>query len=317
MKAVFLDFATMGPGLDVSALRAALPEVEIFDVTTDDQVAERIAGAEIVLGNKQKISAEMMRQNPQIRYIGLTATGTDNIDLAAARENSIAVCNIRGYCTQSVAEHVIGCLLNLTRSLQQFNAAVRAGEWQESEDFCLLTFPIRELSAMTMGVVGYGNLGGGVAKVAKSFGMEVIVSARPGGDSIAEDRVPFEHLLQQADVISLHCPLTDETEGLFGENEFRRMKSDAILINTARGGLVNSAALVAALTNGEIAAAAIDVLPQEPPVNGDPLLDYELPNLMITPHIAWATNEARQASIDQLVACISAFLEGGKVNRVD
>lgn len=317
MKAAFLDFATMGPGLDVSTLRAALPEVEIFDVTNNEQIAERIAGAEIVLGNKVQITAELIRQNPQLRYIGLTATGTDNIDLAAARENSIAVCNIRAYCTQSVAEHVIGCLLNLTHSLQQFNATVRAGEWQESEDFCLLTLPIRELSAMTMGIVGYGNLGRGVARVAKSFGMKVIISARPGGNSIAEGRVSFEHLLQQADVISLHCPLTDETEGLFGESEFQKMKSDSILINTARGRLVDSAALVAALTNGEIAAAAIDVLPQEPPVNGDPLLDYEQPNLMITPHVAWASNEARQAAIDQLVACITAFLDGRKINRVD
>ena len=316
MKAVFLDFGTMGPGLDVSALHDVLPGIEIFDVTTNDEVGERIRGAEIVFGNKVGITAEVMRDNPSLRYIGLAATGTNNIDLVAAEENQVAVCNVRAYCTRSIAEHVFGCLLNLTRSLGQFNGVVRAGEWQKSGDFCLLSFPMRELSAMTLGIVGYGDLGKGVAHVARAFGMQVLISARPGTDSVPDGRIGFDELLQEADVISLHCPLTEDTTRLFGAPEFKKMKSDAILINTARGALVDSAALVDALQSGEIAAAAVDVLPQEPPVDGDPLLDYTGDNLMITPHVAWGTNEARQAALDQLVANVAAFLDGSRQNRV-
>ena len=316
MKAVFLDFATMGPGLDVSGMRALLPELEIFDVTAASQTAERIQDAEVVLANKMRLTDELLRSNPKLRFIGLTATGTDNVDLAAARRNNVAVCNIRAYCTESIAEHVFGCLLNLTRNLQQYNAAVRAGQWQETKDFCLLSFPIRELSAMTLGIVGYGELGKGVARIARAFGMEVLISARPGTHNIDHGRVAFDELLQRSDVISLHCPLTEATAGLFGEAEFSKMKPDAILINTARGGLIDSAALVAALESGEIGAAAVDVLPKEPPVDGDPLLDYDGPNLIVTPHVAWGSDEARQAAIDELVANIAAFIEGRERNRV-
>ena len=169
---------------------------------------------------------------------------------------------------------------------------------------------------MTLGIVGYGDLGKGVADVARAFGMEIIISARPGANTVDEGRTAFDEVLRRSDVISLHCPLTDVTHGLFGEPEFKKMKSDAILINTARGGLVDSAALVSALSNGDIAAAALDVLPQEPPVDGNPLLDYNGPNLLMTPHIAWGSNEARQAAIDQLAANIAAFLEGEELNRV-
>jgi glycerate dehydrogenase len=316
MKAVFIDFGTMGPGLDVSGMRALLPELEIFDVTADSQIAERIQGVEIVLANKLRLTDELLRGCPTLRFIGLTATGTDNVDLAAAKRNNIAVCNIRAYCTESIAEHVFGCLLNLTRNLTHYNTAVRRGLWQKSEDFCLLSLPIRELSAMTLGIVGYGELGKGVANIASAFGMEVIISARPGSNGVEDGRVAFDELLQRSDVISLHCPLTDATSRLFGEAEFRKMKSDAILINTARGGLIDSAALVAALKNGEIAAAAVDVLPKEPPVDGDPLLDYDGQNLMITPHVAWGSNEARQAAIDELVANTAAFIGGKERNRV-
>lgn len=317
MKAVFLDFATMGPGLDTASLRDILPDIEFFEVTTSAQIPERIRDAEFVLGNKVRITAEHLRENPGLRYIGLTATGTDNIDIDAARENDVAVCNIRAYCTQSIAEHVFGCLLNLTRSLSKFNAAVRKGEWQKSRDFCLLSFPMRELSAMTLGIVGYGELGKGVEAVGKAFGMNVIISARPGRAAVPEGRVAFDDLLRRADVISLHCPLSDASRNLFGKDAFAAMKPGAILINTARGQLVDSSALVNALISGEIAAAAVDVLPEEPPVNGNPLLDYKGSNLMVTPHVAWGTNEARQAALDQLVDCVAAFLKGERLNRVD
>lgn len=315
MKAVFLDWGTMGPGLDVDGLRALLPELVIYDVTEDAQVGERIRDAAFVLANKIRLTDELLEDCPDLRFIGLTATGTDNVDLEAAKRHGIAVCNIRAYCTQSVAEHVFGVLLCLTHSLESYVGDVRNGAWQTSDDFCLLSHPVRELSGMTLGIVGYGELGKGVAKIAGAFGMRVIIAARPGTEPEGE-RVAFDTLLRDADVISLHCPLTDATRGLFGSDEFARMKNDAILINTARGGLVDSAALVAALEEGEIGAAAIDVLPKEPPRDGDPLLDYAGSNLLVTPHIAWATNEARQAAIDELSANIASFLEGGNRNRV-
>jgi glycerate dehydrogenase len=316
MKAVMLDWATMGPDLDISEMKALLPELEIFDETADDEIAGRIAGAEIVLGNKVMISESLFAGAPEMRFIGLTATGTDNIDLDAARQHGVAVANIRAYCTASVAEHVFGCLLNLTHSLRGYAADVRGGAWQEASNFCMLTRPIRELSAMTLGIVGYGELGRGVARIGKSFGMDVIVAARPGSDTIPDGRVSFDELLARADVISLHCPLTDVTRGLFGAAQFQAMKNTAILINTARGALVDSQALANALRDREIAAAAIDVLPKEPPVDGDPLLDYAGDNLMVTPHIAWGTLEARQAAIDELTANIAAFLEGRERSRV-
>ena len=316
MKAVLLDWATMGPDLDITGMTALLPDLEIYDDTDDDQMAERIAGAEIVLGNKVILSEKLFDAAPSMRLIGLTATGTDNVDLEAARQRGIAVCNIRAYCTQSVAEHVFGCLLSLAHNLGAYVADVRDGAWQEADNFCMLTYPINELSAMTLGLVGYGELGKGVARIAETFNMDVIVAARPGSNEIPDGRVSMQELLQRADAISLHCPLNDTTRNLFGAAEFKTMKKTAILINTARGPLVDSQALADALRAGEIAAAAIDVLPQEPPIDGDPLLDYEGINLMVTPHTAWGTLTARQGAIDELTANIAAFLDGKKRNRV-
>ncbi len=316
MKAVFLDYGTMGSGLDVSGLEDLVDEFVVYDDTTDEQIAERIADFDIVFTNKIRLNADLLENAPRLKFIALTATGTDNIDTDFAAKHEIGVANIRDYCTQSVAEHVFGVMLTLTHSLNRYHNAVRAGEWQQSTDFCMLNYPIRELSALTLGIVGYGALGHGVAGYVREFGMQVLISARPGTDSIPEDRVRFEDLLGEADIITLHCPLTEETRNLFGSKQFRAMKKDAILINTARGGLVDSQALVDALTNGEIAAAAVDVLPKEPPVDGDPLLDYEGPNLIVTPHIAWATDTARQNAIDELAANTRAFLAGDRRNRV-
>jgi len=316
MKAVFLDYATVGPGLDMSPLTDLLPDLEIFDATDDDQLIDRIRDAEFVFTNRVQHTDEILGAAVKLRFIGLTATGTNTIDLASARKHNIAVCNIRAYCTRSVTEHVFGILLMLAHSLNHYSAAVGDGAWQQSQDIFILTHPVRELSTMTMGIVGYGELGRGVARKARDFDMDVIVSARPGSDAIDDDRVPFDELLERADVISLHCPLNDQTRGLFGAGEFRRMKSSAILINTARGALVDSAALADALRDGEIAAAGIDVLPAEPPVEGDPLLDYSGGNLIVTPHIAWATDRSRQDSIHELAANVAAFLSGEERNRV-
>jgi glycerate dehydrogenase len=316
MKAVFLDFGTMGAGLDLRELESLVSELVIYDDSPDTAVAERIADAEIVFTNKIRLTRELLEHAPKLKFIALTATGTDNIDTDCAKEHGIGVANIRHYCTQSVVEHVFGVLLSLTHSLEQYHRSVRAGDWQRSTDFCMLHYPVRELSSMTLGVVGYGALGQGVARIAQEFGMTVLVSARPGSETVPDGRVAFDQLLAEADVISLHCPLIDDTRNLFGAREFAAMKRTAILINTARGGLVDSQALADALSNGGIAAAAIDVLPKEPPVHGDPLLDYDGDNLIVTPHIAWATDEARQNAIDELAANTRAFLEGIDRNRI-
>jgi len=316
MKAVFLDFDTMGAGLDLEPLRSVTPDLEVYDFTDNGQIEARIRDADIVFTNKIRLSETLLATAKKLKYIGLTATGTDNIDIETARKNGIAVANIRGYCTGSVVEHVFGVLLMLTHSLAGFKESVRAGDWQASGDPFLLTHPVRELSAMTMGIVGFGALGQGVARIGKAFGMNIIISARPDGSNVGDDRVAFDEVLKQADVISLHCPLNDETRNLFGARQFELMKKSAFLINTARGGLVDSAALADALRNGDIAAAAVDVLPKEPPTDGDPLLDYKGDNLIVTPHIAWATNEARQNAIDELAANAQAFLAGEERNRV-
>ncbi len=316
MKAVFLDYDTMGGGLDLSPIEKVTPDLTIYDVTGKDQVKERILDADIIFTNMIKLSKSLLASAPKLKYIGLTATGTDNIDLESARQHGIAVANIRNYCTESVVEHVFGVLLMLAHSLPGYRRSVRNGDWQSAADPFLLAHPVRELSAMTLGIVGYGALGKGVANIGRAFGMDVIVSARPNSSEPGEGRVSFDELLTQADVISLHCPLNDETRNLFGADEFQRMKASAILINTARGGLIDSAALAAALGDGDIAAAAVDVLPKEPPVDGDPLLDYTGDNLIVTPHVAWATNEARQNAIDELALNARAFIEGEKRNRV-
>jgi len=316
MKAVFLDYATMGPDLDMSPVTDLVPDLEIFDITPDELTAERVRDAEIVFTNKIRFNDVTLASAKSLRFIGLTATGTDNVDLIGAEKHGIAVCNIRGYCTQSVAEHVFALLLNFTHSISRYVQAVRDGDWERSADFCMLKFPLRELSGMTLGIVGYGELGHGVERLAREFNMSICVSRRPGTSEADDDRVDFHEMLGRADVVTLHCPLNDQTRNLFGEEEFRLMKPDAILINTARGGLIDSAALAAALRNGEIGAAAVDVLPEEPPIDGDPLLDYDGLNLVITPHVAWGTIESRQGAIDELAANLAAFLKGEQRNRV-
>lgn len=318
MKAVFLDFATMGAdGLDLSPLTNLLPDLQIFDDTPTGMTAARIRDAEFVFANKIIFNDETLGGARSLRFIGLTATGTDNVDLSHASEYGIAVSNIRAYCTQSVVEHVFGVLLNFTHNIGRFAQAVRNGEWQKSADSCMLKYPVRELSGMTLGIVGHGELGRGVEKMAREFRMNVLIARRPGTSALDGDgRTAFSDMLSRSDAITLHCPLTADTRNLFGEEEFRAMKTDAILINTARGRLIDSAALAAALRNGEIGAAAIDVLPKEPPTAGDPLLDYDGPNLLITPHVAWATMEARQNAINELAANVRSFLNGEERNRV-
>ena len=318
MKAVFLDFGTMGADdLDPSILAEVVPDFEVFDSTPPELVAERIDGVDFVFANKVRMTTTIIAAASNLRFIGLTATGVDNVDLVAAKKHNVAVCNIRAYCTQSVVEHVFAVLLNLTHSVRQYDRSARSGAWQQTDNFCMLEYPIRELTAMTIGIVGCGELGRGVANLAPQFGMSVMIARRAGQRAAPDDgRSDFSDILRQSDVVSLHCPLTDDTRGLIGADELELMKPNAILINTARGGLIDTVALVEALRSGTIAAAAIDVLPQEPPVDGDPLLSYEGDNLILTPHIAWGTVEARQKAINELAANVRAFLAGERRNRI-
>ena len=300
----------------MASLMQALPGLQFFDSTEPQLTAERIKDSEFVLANKTRLDERALSAATSLKYIGLTATGTDNVDLATARKLGIAVTNIRAYCTRSVVEHVFAVILGLSHNLYRYHRAVREGDWRKSKDFCLLEYPIRELSSMTLGIVGFGELGRGVAEMAGEFGMDTLVARRRGAAATDDGRCDFVEFLQRSDIVSLHCPLTAETKNLLGHDEFRLMKQNAILVNTARGGLVDSRALVDALRSGALAAAAIDVLREEPPVHGDPLLDYEGDNLLLTPHIAWATIAARQNAIDELAANVRSFLEGGTRNRV-
>ena len=325
MRAVFLDFGTVShDDLDTASLERVLPGITLFPTSSDAEVDERIAGCEFILTNKLNISRARMRAVPGLRLVGLTATGTNNVDLEAARELGIAVCNIRDYCTVSVVQHVLGVMLALTHRLREYGQAAVDGTWARCEQFSVPGAPIRELTGKVLGIVGYGTLGRSVAKAAQdAFGMRVLVALRPGTETSREAettsgpvRVTLDELLRTADVLSLHCPLTPATTGLIGKRELALMKPDALLINTARGALVDLEALTAALRGGDLGGAAIDVLPQEPPLNGSPLFAPGIPNLIVTPHIAWAALEARQRAVDELAANIEDFLRGGRRGRV-
>jgi len=317
MRAVFLDYATVShrDDLDPSRLLRALPELEFRPQTAQSGVTQAIAGAGAVLVNKLRIGREAIAATPTLRLVVLAATGTNNVDLDAARERGVAVCNLHDYCTASVVQHVIGTLLLLTHRLREYDALVRSGAWQKGEQFCLLEYPIRELCGRRFGIVGYGTLGRAVGRAAQAFGMELAIANRPGG-APQPGRVNLAELLSTVDVLSLHCPLTPATAGLIGASQLASMKPDAVLINTARGALVDGAALAAALRAGRLGGAAIDVLPQEPPVDGDPLLAPDIPNLIVTPHVAWGAREARQRCIDEMAANVEDFLGGGRRGRV-
>jgi glycerate dehydrogenase len=316
-KAVFLDFATVSNGdLDTSALKRVLPDVVLHDVTPDADIPARMAGAHIVLTNKLHITRALIDANPQLRFVGVTATGTNNVDLEAAREHTVAVCNVRDYCSRSVMQHVLAVILAHTHRVREYSRVAVDGSWSRTPQFTMLNYPIRELSGRVLGIVGYGALGRAVAQGAQAaLDMRVMIAGRPGQPAAA-GRVELDVLLREADVLSLHCPLTPDTANMISTRELGLMKRDALLVNTARGGLIDSAALVAALRSGTIGGAAIDVLPQEPPLDGNPLVDPSIPNLILTPHIAWAAREARQRCLDQVAANIADFLKGGTRNRV-
>ena len=313
MKAAFLDYGTLGPGIDTASLDE-LVEVEYYEYSPTNEISGRLRDVEIGIVNKARVDAATMAANPSLKFVVLAATGSDNVDLQTARQRSIAVANIRDYCTPAVVQHVFALILALTRQLKDYQTVVNAGAWQRSNTFALFDFPIRELTGKALGIVGYGSLGRGVADVGRAFGMEVLIAARPGAQ--AEDRIALDALLEQADVLSLHCPLTDANRHMIGKSELASMKPDALLINTARGALVDSAALVDSLRSGGIGGAGIDVLATEPPTDEEPLLAADIPNLILTPHIAWTAAESRQRTLDQVAENVKDFLGGGELRRL-
>jgi len=315
MKGVFLDLASVdNEDLDLIQLEDVLDEWDFYPHTEAPQLASRLQAAEVVVSNKVMLTREVLAAADKLRLICVAATGTNNVDLDAARELGITVTNVRAYGTASVVQHVFALILSLQRRLPAYQQAVRQGRWQQSDFFCLLDFPIEELTGKVLGIVGYGELGQAVAKTAACFDMQVRIAQRNTEDSRPE-RLPLEALLAEADVLSLHCPLTEENRGMIGEAQLRLMKPGAILINAARGGLVDETALAKALEQGWIAAAGIDVLEQEPPDGSSPLL-ADIPNLILTPHIAWASRTARQRLLNQLIDIIRDYRTGTVRNRI-
>lgn len=313
---VFLDLATVDNGdLRLDALDRMLPEWRFHRRTEAADLAERIADAELVITNKVRLGAAEMDAAPRLRLMALAATGTDVVDLEAARERDIMVCNVRDYCSDSVAQHVLTLALNLVTHQPDYRDQVMSGQWREHGLFTLHGRPIRELHRLSLGIIGYGTLGHAVAELARAIGMNVLIGERRGREP-RPDRLSFEHLVRHADIVSLHCPLTAETRHMMDRAVFRVMKPDAILINTARGAVVNEQDLADALRAGDIGGAGIDVFASEPPPPDHPLLAGDIPNLVLTPHNAWGSVRARQECIDQLTAVIRSYGRGVPLNRV-
>jgi glycerate dehydrogenase len=285
-------------------------EWQDYDVTRPDEVVERLKGADMAVTNKVKLRDAELSALPNLKFIAITATGFDNIDLAACHKRGIQVSNVPGYARQSVPEHVILMILALRRNLPAYQKAVRDGRWQHSTQPTVNDIPVEDLHGTTLGLVGYGDLAKGVERLALAFGMKVLVSERKGGAAARAGRTLFKEVLSQSDVVSLHTPLNEQTRNLIGPAELALMKPTALLINAARGGLVDEKALVDALKAGKLAGAGVDVLSVEPPSQGNPLLDLHLPNLIVTPHIAWTSRQAQEVLAEEVVKNIEAFAAG-------
>jgi glycerate dehydrogenase len=317
MNATFLDFASLGSGVNTAPLDKLL-KVSYHSHSSNDDLLQRLHGNQIAILNKLVLDKRTIQASTDLKLIVLAATGTDNIDLEAAKEAGIAVSNIRGYCTASVVQHVMSLVLGLTRHIRGCPTPSSGKDWNNIEMRALAEYPVRELTGKALGIVGYGNLGYAVAQVGKCFGMEILVADRIDINTgkLREGRTLFSRVLKEADIISLHCPLTPTTRHLIGTEELKMMKSDALLINTARGALVDSQALVDALDAGAIGGAGIDVLSKEPPEDDEPLLRPNIQNLIITPHIAWLSKESSQRALNQMAENIADYLAGGRLRRV-
>ena len=306
-RVVFLDRLSLKATVRQPASAESYVE---HDKTAPDQIVERLRGATVAITNKVPLRAQTLAQLPALKMIAVAATGYDVIDVAYCREHGIAVANIRNYAVHTVPEHAFSLILALRRNLLAYRADIEAGVWQQSDQFCFFTHPIGDLHGATIGIVGEGAIGQGTAAIARGFGMKVLFADHEPPKMPGVEFTPLDEVIAQSDVLSLHCPLTPATRHLIGIEQLRRMKRTALLINTSRGGLVDESALIRALDEGLIAGAGFDVLTTEPPKNGHPLLDVRRPNFILTPHVAWASDNAMQFLADQLIDNIERWAEG-------
>jgi glycerate dehydrogenase len=313
LRVVFLDRASITA--NVRRPRAATDYIE-YQRSQGNDVVERLRGAAVAITNKVPLRAAVLRELPELRMIAVAATGYDVVDVGYCRDHGIAVANIRNYAVHTVPEHAFALILALRRNLLAYRADVERGMWNRSEEFCLLDHPILDLHGSQLGIIGEGVLGRAMASIGAAFGMRAVFLDHPQRMGEDLEYQPLPRLLAESDVLTLHCPLLPGTRNMIGEAQLRAMKRTAILINTARGGLVDEGALVRALQEGWIAGAGFDVLTVEPPREGNPLLDLRLPNLIVTPHIAWASQGAMQFLADQLIDNIDAWAAGTPQNLV-
>ena len=314
-RAVFLDKASLYPDdIDFSKLENAA-NWQWFNNSNSSDIQHCLEDTEIIVSNKIFLDREIMQSCKQLKLICVAATGTNNVDIEAAKQQGIAVCNVRAYATSSVVQHVFSLILALNRKLFPYRESVLNGDWSHSDFFCYFGEPISALEGKTLGIIGYGELGKAVAKIAHCFAMKVLVAKRDETD-VRSGRSDLTALLAESDVLSLHCPLTEHNYHMISEKELSLMKSDAILINAARGGLIDESALLSSLENNQIGGAALDVLEEEPPSVNHPLSNYHTDNLIITPHIAWASRQSRQRLVNELAKNIQAYLQGQPRNNV-
>lgn len=317
MRAVMLDRLPLDQGdLDFAPLRAELDELVCHDGSAPETIPGRLAGFEVALVNKVVLTRDALAAADRLRLVVVMATGTNNVDLDACRELGISVCNACGYATPAVTQHVLALMTALATRWHDYDAAVSAGDWKRAGTFCLLDYPIAELAGRRLGIIGYGELGQSVGRVGQALGMELLLAERPGSTAARAGRVALDDVLAQADVLTLHCPLTNDTRALIDAGALARMPRHALLINTARGGLVDEAALAQALRNSEIGGAAVDVFSAEPPSDEHPLMASDIPNLIRTPHSAWGSLEARRRLVGQLAENLHGFRTGHPLRMV-
>ena len=317
MQAVFLDAQTFHSSISFTDIEQVVSSLSTYSLTESSDVIERAKDADIIITNKVLLSKELMSQLPNLKLICVSATGTNNVDLSAAKALDIVVTNVSGYASQSLSQYVLAQILNYYCRLISHNQVTQNNTWQNSPTFCVHGDSMTELAGKTLGIYGYGVLGRAVAQLANAFGMKVLISEHANKTDIRPNRVSYEHMLNKADIISVHCPQTAETTELFNYAAFRKMQSHCLFINTARGGVVKSADLAKALASNEIEHAVIDVLEQEPPQANHPLLDKSLSNITITAHMAWASIEAQQRLVTLLGKNIIDFKKGVATNVVN
>lgn len=312
-RIVFLDRGTLK--VEIRAPRIQHEWIE-YAATSPDEVVERLRGATVAITNKVPIREETLAAVPTLKLIVVAATGVDNVDLNACRRRGVGVCNARGYARHAVAEHALMLMLALRRNLLHYREDVRRSLWSRAPHFCLLDHPIEELRGATLGIIGYGAIGREVERLASAFGMNVLRAERRGAQVVRDGRTPFGEVLRASDIVTLHVPLVEQTRALIGRAEIAAMQPHAILINCARGGVVDEEALVEALRAGRLAGAGIDVLSEEPPRPSHPLLAPDVPNLIVTPHNSWASRSAMRDLAEQIVENIESFARGEQRNRI-